>query len=151
MTHHMQDIDSLAAAIGADLAMYCLMKCLQSKLNINRGQSEVPLFSFGVVTDIQFAVRCCCLLFFKYSRSQDVPDGWNYSKTKERFYRDALIKYQHCVNVCISIVFASRLKKVVTVSQTWNAASPKLAFALQLGDLFDGLNKRSRWIVLFLS
>ena len=33
------------------------------------------------------------------SCEQDAPDGWNYFKTHERFYRDALIKYQLCVNV----------------------------------------------------
>ena len=64
------------------------------------------LFSFGLLTDIQYA---------------DINDKQNYSKTKWRRYRNAL--------VCLQEAIAQ-----------WKEAKCSLAFVVQLGDIIDGYN-----------
>ncbi len=64
------------------------------------------LFSFGMIADVQYA---------------DLDDGYNYTKTRKRFYRNS-------INLLCEAI------------QTWNHMTPKPAFMLQLGDLIDGKN-----------
>ena len=64
------------------------------------------LFSFGLITDIQYA---------------DINDKPNYSKTKWRRYRNAL--------VCLQEAIAQ-----------WKEAKCSLSFIVQLGDVIDGYN-----------
>ncbi|KAL4241022.1 hypothetical protein ACF0H5_001800 [Mactra antiquata] len=69
---------------------------------------EIPLISFGVIADVQYA---------------DTEDGYNFSKTRKRYYRTAL----------------KMLDKAI---QAWNDDTIKLPqFILQLGDVIDGKNK----------
>uniref|UniRef100_A0A8C5WJV2 Manganese-dependent ADP-ribose/CDP-alcohol diphosphatase n=1 Tax=Leptobrachium leishanense TaxID=445787 RepID=A0A8C5WJV2_9ANUR len=65
-----------------------------------------PYFSFGIIADIQYA---------------DIDDGYNFLKTRMRYYRNSL----------------SLVKDAV---QEWNAESVKPKFVLQLGDIIDGFN-----------
>ena len=64
------------------------------------------LLSFGLLADVHYA---------------DVPDGFNYSKTRMRYYRNSL----------------SLLSDAV---RHWNNRRD-VSFVLQLGDLIDGCNK----------
>ncbi|XP_056153625.1 manganese-dependent ADP-ribose/CDP-alcohol diphosphatase [Lampris incognitus] len=68
-----------------------------------------PLFTFGVIADIQYA---------------DIDDGFNYKRTRKRYYRSSLQLLQNA-------------------QRAWSSPSAvKPAFILQLGDVIDGLNKR---------
>ncbi|XP_061564705.1 manganese-dependent ADP-ribose/CDP-alcohol diphosphatase [Cololabis saira] len=67
---------------------------------------QTPLFTFGVIADVQYA---------------DIDDGYNYTRTRRRFYR-------------------SSLRLLANALRSWSEpAGP--AFILQLGDLIDGFNK----------
>ncbi|XP_026206434.1 manganese-dependent ADP-ribose/CDP-alcohol diphosphatase [Anabas testudineus] len=69
---------------------------------------RTPLFTFGVIADIQYA---------------DIDDGFNYSKTRMRFYRGSL-------------------QLLRNAQASWSEAATKPDFILQLGDVIDGFNKR---------
>lgn len=70
---------------------------------------EQPCLSFGVIADVQYA---------------DADDGYNYAKTRRRYYRTALKMLDNAVS-------------------RWNTDTKlKPQFVIQLGDAFDGLNKR---------
>ncbi|XP_051851527.1 manganese-dependent ADP-ribose/CDP-alcohol diphosphatase isoform X2 [Antechinus flavipes] len=69
------------------------------------GISE-PCFSFGVISDIQYA---------------DLEDGYNFLRTKTRYYRYSLRHLQGAI-------------------EEWNEESNHLFFVLQLGDIIDGFN-----------
>uniref|UniRef100_G3VJR4 ADP-ribose/CDP-alcohol diphosphatase, manganese dependent n=1 Tax=Sarcophilus harrisii TaxID=9305 RepID=G3VJR4_SARHA len=69
------------------------------------GISE-PCFSFGVISDIQYA---------------DLEDGYNFLRTKMRYYRYSLRHLQGAI-------------------EEWNEESNHLFFVLQLGDIIDGFN-----------
>ena len=69
---------------------------------------KTPLFSFGIIADVQYA---------------NVDDGYNYSRTKLRRYRNS-------VNLLADAI------------KNWNNMSPKPSFMFQLGDLIDGHNRR---------
>lgn len=58
----------------------------------------------------------------------DVEDGWNFHRTSQRFYRNALTQLQ------------TAIKEWVRVSTAVDCTTP-LAFAVNLGDLIDGKNK----------
>ena len=66
------------------------------------------LFSFGIIADVQYA---------------DIDDGYDFSKTRRRYYRDALCKLKSAVG-------------------SWKTHEPQISFILQLGDIVDGHNKR---------
>ena len=68
--------------------------------------TECPLFSFGVLSDVHYV---------------DKDNGFNYTKTRVRYYRNSL----------------SLLSDAV---QHWNNRHD-VSFAVQLGDLIDGGNK----------
>ncbi|XP_054591896.2 manganese-dependent ADP-ribose/CDP-alcohol diphosphatase [Nothobranchius furzeri] len=68
---------------------------------------EQPLFTFGVIADVQYA---------------DVDDGYNYSRTRKRYYRSSL----------------ELLRKA---QKRWSESAAKPEFILQLGDIIDGLNQ----------
>lgn len=55
----------------------------------------------------------------------DVDDGWDFHRTSERFYRSAL----------------ERLQRAISEWVDQPAATPRLRFAVNLGDLIDGKNK----------
>ncbi|KAG6576476.1 manganese-dependent adp-ribose cdp-alcohol diphosphatase-like [Phytophthora cinnamomi] len=76
-------------------------------------QSETPLVSFGLVTDVQYA---------------DVEDGWDFHHISQRYYRNALPQ--------LHAVVAEWLR----VAQSPSPAT-KLRFAVNLGDLIDGKNR----------
>lgn len=57
----------------------------------------------------------------------DVDDGWNFHRTAQRFYRNALPQLQAAVREWLRVAAAS--------------AAPPLSFAVNLGDLIDGKNK----------
>lgn len=65
-----------------------------------------PLFTFGVIADIQYA---------------DKDDGYNYVKTRMRYYR-------------------SSLSLLRDATQEWASETCRPAFILQLGDIIDGFN-----------
>ncbi|XP_044130964.1 manganese-dependent ADP-ribose/CDP-alcohol diphosphatase-like [Bufo gargarizans] len=65
-----------------------------------------PLFTFGIIADIQYA---------------DMDDGYNYTKTRVRFYRNSLSLLQGAV-------------------REWASEEVTPQFILQLGDLIDGYN-----------
>ncbi|CAH2292013.1 manganese-dependent ADP-ribose CDP-alcohol diphosphatase isoform X1 [Pelobates cultripes] len=65
-----------------------------------------PYFSFGIIADIQYA---------------DIDNGYNFMKTRMRYYRNSL----------------TLLKEAV---QEWDSESTKPKFILQLGDIIDGFN-----------
>ncbi|XP_078081533.1 manganese-dependent ADP-ribose/CDP-alcohol diphosphatase isoform X2 [Mustelus asterias] len=67
-----------------------------------------PYFTFGVIADIQYA---------------NIENGFNYSKTRERYYRNSL----HLLRSAI---------------MGWNEEPATPRFILQLGDLIDGFNLR---------
>jgi len=73
--------------------------------------SEQPaapaLFTFGVIADVQYA---------------DVEDGFNYTRTRRRYYR-------------------SSLRLLRNARESWSGAAVRPSFILQLGDIIDGLNK----------
>ena len=71
-----------------------------------RNSEREVLFSFGLITDIQYA---------------DINDRQNYSKTKWRRYRNALVCLQEAV-------------------AQWKEEKCPLAFIVQLGDVIDGFN-----------
>lgn len=66
-----------------------------------------PHITFGIIADVQYA---------------DSEDGTDFSKTRERFYRNALSLLKNAVN-------------------DWKCSADPVAFVLQLGDLIDGKNK----------
>lgn len=66
-----------------------------------------PVLSFGVIADVQYA---------------DIEDGYNFSRTRKRYYRNA-------VNL---------LKEAVSC---WKNHEPAVKFVLQLGDIIDGFNR----------
>lgn len=66
-----------------------------------------PLFTFGVIADIQYA---------------DIDDGYNYSRTRRRYYR-------------------SSLQLLRNAQESWSESAVKPEFILQLGDIIDGFNK----------
>lgn len=68
---------------------------------------HTPLFTFGVIADIQYA---------------DIDDGYNYSRTRRRYYR-------------------SSLKQLKNALKSWSEWAVKPEFILQLGDIIDGFNK----------
>ncbi|KAM4525385.1 manganese-dependent ADP-ribose/CDP-alcohol diphosphatase [Odontesthes bonariensis] len=68
---------------------------------------QTPLFTFGVISDIQYA---------------DIDDGYNYTRTKKRYYR-------------------SSLQLLKNAQKTWSQSAVKPDFILQLGDIIDGFNK----------
>ncbi|XP_043860352.1 manganese-dependent ADP-ribose/CDP-alcohol diphosphatase [Dromiciops gliroides] len=65
-----------------------------------------PCFSFGVISDIQYA---------------DLEDGYNFYKTRTRYYRYSLHHLQEAI-------------------EEWNAESNQFFFVVQLGDIIDGYN-----------
>lgn len=67
---------------------------------------EEPLFTFGIIADIQYA---------------DIDDGYNYTKTSMRYYRNSLVLLQGAL-------------------QEWASERVTPQFILQLGDLIDGYN-----------
>jgi len=69
---------------------------------------DKPLFSFGLITDIQYA---------------DIDDGWDYNKTSARRYRNSLTLLQNAV-------------------EDWKQKG-EISFVTQLGDIIDGLNKKT--------
>ncbi|XP_075135527.1 manganese-dependent ADP-ribose/CDP-alcohol diphosphatase isoform X2 [Leptodactylus fuscus] len=69
-------------------------------------EMEEPLFAFGVIADIQYA---------------DMDNGYNYTKTRLRYYRNSLLLLQGAV-------------------QEWASESAPPQFILQLGDIIDGFN-----------
>ena len=71
-----------------------------------RNSEREVLFSFGLITDIQYA---------------DIDDRQNFSKTKWRRYRNALVCLQEAV-------------------AQWKESKCTLAFIVQLGDVIDGFN-----------
>nr|XP_046233204.1 manganese-dependent ADP-ribose/CDP-alcohol diphosphatase [Scatophagus argus] len=68
---------------------------------------QTPLFTFGVIADIQYA---------------DIDDGYNYSRTRRRYYR-------------------SSLQLLRNAQETWSEPAVVPEFILQLGDIIDGFNK----------
>lgn len=68
---------------------------------------EPPLFTFGVIADVQYA---------------DIDDGYNYSRTRRRYYR-------------------SSLQLLRNARKSWSESAVKPDFVLQLGDIIDGFNK----------
>uniref|UniRef100_A0A5F8H1I0 Manganese-dependent ADP-ribose/CDP-alcohol diphosphatase n=1 Tax=Monodelphis domestica TaxID=13616 RepID=A0A5F8H1I0_MONDO len=78
---------------------------LESSSGAIEGISE-PYFSFGVIADIQYA---------------DLEDGYNYLRTRRRYYRYSLHHLQGAI-------------------EEWNEESSHPSFVLQLGDLIDGFN-----------
>ncbi|KAM8730387.1 manganese-dependent ADP-ribose/CDP-alcohol diphosphatase [Acanthopagrus schlegelii] len=68
---------------------------------------QTPLFTFGVIADIQYA---------------DLDDGYNYSRTRRRYYR-------------------SSLQLVRNAQESWSESAVRPKFILQLGDVIDGFNK----------
>lgn len=70
---------------------------------------QTPLFTFGVIADIQYA---------------DMDDGYNYSRTRRRYYR-------------------SSLQLLRNAQKSWSESPVKPDFILQLGDIIDGFNKGS--------
>ncbi|KAM4664007.1 manganese-dependent ADP-ribose/CDP-alcohol diphosphatase-like isoform 2-T5 [Discoglossus pictus] len=74
----------------------------------NEGMDEeaAPSFSFGIIADIQYA---------------DKDDGFNYMKTRMRYYRNSLTLLQHAI-------------------QEWAVETIKPECILQLGDIIDGFN-----------
>ncbi|XP_007561577.1 PREDICTED: manganese-dependent ADP-ribose/CDP-alcohol diphosphatase [Poecilia mexicana] len=70
-------------------------------------QQPAPLFTFGVIADIQYA---------------DIDDGFNFSRTRKRYYR-------------------SSLKLLQNALESWSDSAVKPDFILQLGDVIDGFNK----------
>ncbi|XP_068118334.1 manganese-dependent ADP-ribose/CDP-alcohol diphosphatase isoform X2 [Hyperolius riggenbachi] len=65
-----------------------------------------PLFTFGVIADIQYA---------------DKDDGYNFAKTRMRYYRNSLSLLQEA-------------------TQEWASETIQPTFILQLGDIIDGFN-----------
>lgn len=57
----------------------------------------------------------------------DVEDGWNFHRTSQRFYRNALVQLQTAVSNWVRV--------------STSANKTPLAFAVNLGDLIDGKNK----------
>lgn len=71
----------------------------------------MALFTFGIIADIQYA---------------DFENGMDYTKTKTRYYRDAI-------------------KQVNEATSAWNdidCQGKEVDFVLQLGDIIDGKNSR---------
>ncbi|XP_053566699.1 dual specificity mitogen-activated protein kinase kinase 4 [Bombina bombina] len=68
-----------------------------------------PYFTFGIIADIQYA---------------DMDDGYNFMKTRKRYYRNSLILLQNAV-------------------YEWSTESVKPIFILQLGDIIDGFNTKN--------
>ncbi|XP_044033480.1 manganese-dependent ADP-ribose/CDP-alcohol diphosphatase [Siniperca chuatsi] len=68
---------------------------------------QTPLFTFGVIADIQYA---------------DIDDGYNYSRTRRRYYRSSLQLLRNAL-------------------ESWSESAVKPEFILQLGDIIDGFNK----------
>ncbi|KAK0047095.1 manganese-dependent ADP-ribose/CDP-alcohol diphosphatase [Biomphalaria pfeifferi] len=69
-------------------------------------EREKPHITFGIIADVQYA---------------DCDDGTDFSKTRERFYRNALNLLKNAIN-------------------DWKRSDDPVAFVLQLGDLIDGKN-----------
>lgn len=83
--------------------------------------NEAPLFSFGVIADVQYADR---------------DDALNYPRTVVRHYRNARTLTRHAYEHWSSLPPRDSLM--------WHSASnwPRPEFVLQLGDLIDGWNSR---------
>ncbi|XP_004685138.2 PREDICTED: manganese-dependent ADP-ribose/CDP-alcohol diphosphatase isoform X2 [Condylura cristata] len=71
-----------------------------------QNENSELLFSFGVIADIQYA---------------DLEDGYNFQRTRRRYYRHSLLHLQGAV-------------------EEWNQNSTPLCCILQLGDIIDGFN-----------
>ncbi|KAM4691681.1 LOW QUALITY PROTEIN: dual specificity mitogen-activated protein kinase kinase 4 [Rhinophrynus dorsalis] len=69
-----------------------------------------PYFSFGIIADIQYA---------------DKDNGYNYTKTRMRYYRNSLTLLRGAV-------------------QEWALEHKKPQFILQLGDIIDGFNVQNK-------
>lgn len=87
----------------ASTAKYLMNNLLDST---RKAPSTECLYRFGLIADVQHA---------------DIPDGYNFSKTKKRYYRNSLTLLQQAVNV-------------------WKQGKCDCAF--QLGDLIDGFSRQ---------
>lgn len=65
-----------------------------------------PLFTYGVIADIQYA---------------DTDDGFNYARTRKRYYRNSL-------------------QLLRNAREKWSSSAVQPEFILQLGDIIDGFN-----------
>lgn len=74
----------------------------------SKAPSTESLYKFGLIADVQHA---------------DIPDGYNFSKTKKRYYRNSLTLLQQAVGV-------------------WKRDKADCAF--QLGDLVDGFSRQGQ-------
>ena len=83
--------------------------------------NEAPLFTFGVIADVQYADR---------------DDALNFPRTVVRHYRNARTLTRRAYEHWSSLPARD--------SCTWNSSSnwPRPDFVLQLGDLIDGWNSR---------
>nr|XP_021500006.1 manganese-dependent ADP-ribose/CDP-alcohol diphosphatase isoform X2 [Meriones unguiculatus] len=80
---------------------------MSDKLDPNSpADGSEPLFSFGVIADIQYA---------------DLEDGYNYQRSRRRYYRHSLVHLQGAI-------------------EDWNSESSMPCCVLQLGDIIDGYN-----------
>ncbi|KAK0131507.1 Manganese-dependent ADP-ribose/CDP-alcohol diphosphatase [Merluccius polli] len=75
-----------------------------------------PLFTFGAIADIQYA---------------DIDDGFNYTGTRQRYYRGSLQLLRRAADSWRS-------------AATGGGPASLLRFVLQLGDIVDGFNSRQR-------
>ncbi|KAJ8319076.1 hypothetical protein KUTeg_004167 [Tegillarca granosa] len=92
----------------ASTAKYLMNNLLDST---RKAPSTECLYRFGLIADVQHA---------------DIPDGYNFSKTKKRYYRNSLTLLQQAVNV-------------------WKQGKCDCAF--QLGDLIDGFSRQGpKWL-----
>ncbi|XP_075034234.1 manganese-dependent ADP-ribose/CDP-alcohol diphosphatase [Mixophyes fleayi] len=73
-------------------------------------EASNPLFTFGIIADIQYA---------------NIDDGYNYVKTKMRYYRNSL----------------SQLRNA---TEGWASETIEPTFILQLGDIIDGYNVQNK-------
>lgn len=71
----------------------------------------------SILSDVQYA---------------DVDDGWNYHRTSQRYYRNALQQLQDAIQEWLH---------VSTPATSGTSAATPLSFAVNLGDLIDGKNK----------
>ncbi|GAB1296242.1 Manganese-dependent ADP-ribose/CDP-alcohol diphosphatase [Apodemus speciosus] len=97
------------SAVGRGWPTY-LEACLEVMADMldpsSPADASEPLFSFGVIADIQYA---------------DLEDGYNYQRSRRRYYRHSLIHLQGAI-------------------EDWNKESSMPCCVLQLGDIIDGYN-----------